>query len=120
MISLLVAQKVWDDFYLSNADFGFIYPFFETRELNGLEKKFLELIQYNVTVQANLYAKYYFELRALFRDNEREFPIVPLDKHEAEKLEIESPMFGSTTNRVEVEERLNSSFGGITSKPMWE
>ena len=69
------------------------------------------MIQYNVTVQANLYAKYYFELRALFRDNEREFPIVPLDKHEAEKLEIESPMFGSLTNRVEVEERLNSSFG---------
>lgn len=28
--SLLVAQKVWDDKYLSNADFAFIYPFFTT------------------------------------------------------------------------------------------
>jgi hypothetical protein len=90
MISILVAQKVWDDFYLSNADFGFIYPFFPTEDLNKLEKKFLELIQYNVTVKANLYAKYYFELRALFRDNEREFPLVPLDSHEAKQLEIDS------------------------------
>lgn len=44
LCSLLVAQKVWDDRYLSNADFAFIYPFFKTDQLNKLEKKFLELI----------------------------------------------------------------------------
>jgi hypothetical protein len=44
LCSLLVAQKVWDDRYLSNADFAFIYPFFVTEEINRLEKKFLELI----------------------------------------------------------------------------
>ena len=49
-------------------------------EINRLEKKFLELIQYNVAVKSNLYAKYYFELRALFKDNTKEFPLVPLDK----------------------------------------
>ena len=80
LCALLVAQKVWDDRYLSNADFAYIYPFFGTPEINKLEKKFLELIQYNVTVKANLYAKYYFELRALFKDNEKEFPLVPLDR----------------------------------------
>jgi len=90
LCSLLVAQKVWDDRYLSNADFAFIYPFFITEEINRLEKKFLELIQYNVTVKSNLYAKYYFELRALFKDNEKEFPLIPLDKRDAEKLEINS------------------------------
>lgn len=52
LVSLLVAQKVWDDRYLSNADFAFIYPFFVTDEINKLEKKFLELIQYNVTVKS--------------------------------------------------------------------
>ena len=36
-----------------------------------MEKKFLELIQYNVTVKSHLYARYYFELRALFKDNEK-------------------------------------------------
>jgi hypothetical protein len=90
LCSLLVAQKVWDDRYLSNADFAFIYPFFITEEINRLEKKFLELIQYNVTVKSNLYAKYYFELRALFKDSEKEFPLTPLDKRDAEKLEINS------------------------------
>ena len=44
LCSLLVAQKVWDDRYLSNADFAFIYPFFVTDEINKLEQKFLELI----------------------------------------------------------------------------
>lgn len=53
-----------------------------TEQLNRLEKKFLELIQYNVTVKSSLYAKYYFELRALFKDNEREFPLVPIDRQE--------------------------------------
>jgi len=51
-----------------------------TDQLNKLEKKFLELIQYNVTVKSSLYAKYYFELRALFKDNEKEFPLVPIDR----------------------------------------
>jgi hypothetical protein len=37
LYSLLVAQKVWDDRYMSNADFAFIYPFFVTEEINKLE-----------------------------------------------------------------------------------
>jgi len=32
---------------LSNADFAFIYPFFVTEEINKLEAKFLELLQYS-------------------------------------------------------------------------
>ncbi len=75
---------------MSNADFAFIYPFFVTDEINQLEKKFLELIQYNVTVKSALYAKYYFEMRALFTNNEKEFPLTPLDKRDAEKLEVNS------------------------------
>ena len=84
LCSLLVAQKVWDDRYLSNADFAFIYPFFVTSEINKLEKKFLELIQYNVTVRSNLYAKYYFELSALQKDDLNEIPMMPLDKRQCE------------------------------------
>ena len=122
LCSLLVAQKVWDDRYLSNSDFAFIYPFFVTDEINKLEKKFLELIQYNVTVKANLYAKYYFELRALFKDNEREFPLTPLDKRDAEKLEVNSKAY---KDKFEVDskakERLTNTFGGVTTKPKeWE
>lgn len=64
-----------------------------TDEINQLEKKFLELIQYNVTVKSALYAKYYFEMRALFTNNEKEFPLTPLDKRDAEKLEVNSKQY---------------------------
>lgn len=90
LVSLLVAQKVWDDKYLSNLDFAFIYPFFSSQEINVLEKKFLELIQYNVAIKSTLYARYYFELRALFQDNDQEFPYNPLTNGDAEKLELNS------------------------------
>jgi len=91
-----------------------------TEEINKLEKKFLELIQYNVTVKSHLYARYYFELRALFKDNEREFPIKPIDKKEAEKLEINSQLFSDSFDKPDVKDRLTSTYGGITNKPMWD
>ena len=77
----------------------------------------MELIQYNVTVKSSLYAKYYFELRALFKDNEKEFPLVPIDRSEEMKLEIDMFGYREESLRVEVEPRLMSTFGGIISKP---
>ena len=67
-------------------------PFFVTEEINKLEQKFLELLQYNVTVKSALYAKYYFELRALFQ-NESDFGIKRLDDDEAKALESRSAKF---------------------------
>jgi hypothetical protein len=111
---------VWDDRYLTNADFAFIYPFFVTEEINRLEQKFLELIQYNVTVRSNLYALYYFELRALFKDNEKEFPMKPLDRKEAESLELRSKDYQNQFENISAPERLNSTFASLGSKPMWQ
>lgn len=91
-----------------------------TEEINKLEKKFLELIQYNVTVKSHLYARYYFEMRALFKDNEKEFPLKVLTKKDAEKLEISSALFSQQFEKPSSKERLNSTFGGISSKPMWD
>ena len=98
---------------MSNADFSFIYPFFVTDEINQLEKKFLELIQYNVTVKSALYAKYYFEMRALFTNNEKEFPLTPLDKRDAEKLEVNSKQYKEKFENLNIKERQSSTFGGI-------
>jgi hypothetical protein len=83
-----------------------------------LEQKFLELIQYNVTVKSNLYAKYYFELRALFRDNEKEFPVKPLDNNAAEQLEVRSKNYKDSFE-AQAPERLNNTFGSLASKPMY-
>jgi len=74
LCSLLVAQKVeilvkmilffglqvWDDKYLSNADFAFIYPFFVTEEINKLEQKFLELLQFFFIISRNINKFYLF------------------------------------------------------------
>lgn len=79
----------------------------------------MELIQYNVTVKSNLYAKYYFELRALFKDNEKEFPMKPLDKKDAEQLELRSKDYKSSFESAAAPERLNNTFGSLASKPMW-
>ena len=65
----MISQKIWDDKYLSNGDFSYIYPFFEKSQLNILEMKFLEMIQYNVYVKLSVYMTFYLELKSLFQDN---------------------------------------------------
>ncbi len=87
LISLMVSQKVWDDKYLSNADFSYIFPFFDTNQLNQLEMKFLEMIHYNVYVKDSLYTKYYLELKSLVNE---EIPIKPMNIFTLNKLESQS------------------------------
>lgn len=61
-----------------------------------MEHKFLELMQYRAVVTQGLYARYYFELRALFEQLLRQsrsqaarpFPLQPLRLWEARKLEV--------------------------------
>jgi hypothetical protein len=83
----MVSQKVWDDKYLSNADFSYIFPFFDTKQLNKLEMKFLEMIQYNVHIKDSLYAKYFFELKSLFPED---VPYKPIDKITMKKLDFKT------------------------------
>jgi len=67
-----------------------------------------------------LYAKYYFELRALFRDNEKEFPLKPLDKRDADRLEIRSKDYkDSFETAVKNKQPLSSTIGSLGTKPMW-
>ncbi len=87
LISLMIAQKMWDDKYLSNADFSYIYPFFDTKQVNSLEMKFLELIQYNTHIKFSIYTKYYLELKSLVPE---EFPLKPMDAFTSQKLEQQS------------------------------
>jgi hypothetical protein len=111
---------VWDDRYLTNTDFAFIYPFFTNDEVNRLEQKFLEQIQYarispcryNVTVKASLYARYYFELRALCKDKTKESPFLPLNTDEARALEIRSHQYqDSLFEVIRPREKLSHTVG---------
>ena len=93
IISLMIAQKAWDDKYLSNADFSCIYQFFDTQQYNMLEMKFLDIIQYNTFVKFSLYTKYYLELKSLVPED---FPLKPMDVYTMGKLEKQTDTFGKT------------------------
>ena len=96
LISLMIAQKMWDDKYLSNADFAYIYPFFNAEQVNTLEMKFLEMIQYNTHVKFSLYSKYFFELKSLSTD---EAPLKPMDLFSFNRLENQSKLFGENARK---------------------
>ena len=65
LAAMIVAQKGWDDKSLLNVDFSVICSAYTLKDINNLEKAFLDLIEYNVSITASLYASYYFELRTL-------------------------------------------------------
>lgn len=95
LASMVVAQKVWDDQSLLNIDFSVICSAYTLQDINQLEKKFLELIDYNVSITSSLYASYYFELRTLCEKAERDFTLKPLSEEQTRKLESKSSELGS-------------------------
>jgi hypothetical protein len=81
---------VWEEDAVWNADFLDLFPSLIIADLNMLELYWLDSIQFNVTVTASQYAKYYFELRALSEVDKNHFPLEPLDKDTAQELEKKS------------------------------
>lgn len=53
-----------------------------------MERNFLEYIQFNINVPSSIYAKYYFGLRELANHNNLKFPVEPLSKERALKMEV--------------------------------
>ncbi|MBN3325990.1 CCNY protein, partial [Atractosteus spatula] len=62
-------------------------PVEDNVEKNELERQFLELLQFNINVPSSVYAKYYFDLRSLSEANNLSFPLEPLSRDKAQKLE---------------------------------
>lgn len=84
--ALVLAQKVWDDTPLINADFAILYPAITVKEINYLERKFLDLLEFKLTVSPSLYAQYYFELRSICEENSQAFR--PLSKLHAKRMAV--------------------------------
>ena len=113
IISLMIAQKMWDDKYLSNADFHYIYPFFDPEQFNILEIKFLDLIQYNTHIKFSIYSRYYLELKSLSPDD---FCLEPMSMKQAADLEKKSAnmeqklIYASQTGTLKSLSGINSTF----------
>ena len=76
-------------------------PVLLQQAINRLERKLLELLQYNVTVTSSLYTRYYFELRDLAIANNLGDRIAPLSKEEARLIEARTCAEGARISRAE-------------------
>jgi len=89
--ALVLAQKVWDDTPLINADFSILYPALTVKEINFLERKFLDLLEFKLTVSSSLYAQYYFELRSICEEHAHQnYSSRSLSKAQLRRLEMRS------------------------------
>jgi len=86
--ALVLAQKVWDDTPLVNADFSILYPALNIKQINHLERRFLDVLEFKLSVSPSLYAQYYFELRSICEENAQN--IRPLAHAQLRKLERRS------------------------------
>jgi len=89
--ALILASKVWEDASVWNEDFlSDAVPNMTVKDLNNLERHYLNFLKFNVSLKASEYAKYYFDLQAVAKQGEREFGLKPLSEHDIRRLEKRS------------------------------
>ncbi|KAI8907116.1 hypothetical protein DFJ77DRAFT_189665 [Powellomyces hirtus] len=70
--ALLLASKVWDDHAVWNVDFVQIFPDVAVDDMNDLERYYIATLEFNVNIKSSEYAKYYFSLRELTENSNRQ------------------------------------------------
>jgi len=105
LIALVVATKVLEDQAVWNIDFLDMFPRISTPEINSMERFLLEKLEFNVSLKTSEYAKYFFELCDLSKNQEI---ISPLDEQRAKALEQKS-VLRETLLKTEIMRRTVSS-----------
>ncbi|KAK2094441.1 hypothetical protein P7K49_028179 [Saguinus oedipus] len=88
--AMLLASTVWRNRGLWSVDDSQNPKDIAVEKISKMEKCFLELLEFNIHVSASVYAKYYFDLRALANDRDLYFLIRLLHKDKAQKLKAMS------------------------------
>ncbi len=113
--ALIVADKVFEDYAVWNADFVSMFPRSDIGDINALEREFLNRIQFGTSVGAGEYAKYYFALREL-SEHKDALPAKPLTDAQAKRLETASQQLQDKTAAPKnAKEALPGSFGRSVS-----
>jgi len=87
LCALLVADKVWEEDVVCNADYcSDVFPNLTVDDINQLEREFLSALDFKLVLKTSVYAEYYFALRSIAGLSS--FPEHPLDKETASRLEI--------------------------------
>ena len=78
LVTVMIAQKTWDDLHLKNSDFLAILWNFEDHDaryrsvdlqfLNSMEREFLQVIHYDVYVSRKAYTIAFMEVASTFSD----------------------------------------------------
>ncbi len=100
LAALIVADKVFEDYAVWNADFLSLFPQSSIQDLNALEREFLNFMGFMTTFKASDYAKFYFALKEL-SDHKEVLPSKPLTQEQAERLELGSKNLGAKSKREE-------------------
>ncbi|EHH59419.1 hypothetical protein EGM_09527 [Macaca fascicularis] len=85
--AILLTSKVWKDVTIWNREYCKLFVNASIEDINELERQFLQLIDYNIKVSGSVYAKYYFDLRSLAKDNSLHLPFYLLNKERAQNLQ---------------------------------
>jgi hypothetical protein len=78
LISLILASKIWDDDSLENVHFPQVMADISLKEISGLEKVFLQVVDFDLVIKGSEYAKYYFILKTFADNFNSSLPMGPL------------------------------------------
>lgn len=87
LISLILASKIWDDDSLENVHFPQVMSDITLKEIAGLEKVFLNLIDFDLVIRGTEYAKYYFILKTFANQFNQKIPLEPLSFQQASSIQ---------------------------------
>jgi hypothetical protein len=93
LLSIILAQKMWDEGFKTNSDFAEVYSFFSTEQLNQMEMNFLNIIKYNTHVKCSLFVNFYLTLKETNKDENIEQTSV--NNELKEKLKKQSKKFAA-------------------------